>query len=218
MLDKAYAALREASIDPRKASWEPRLAADMGDTMNLAVVARDGNVASIIQSPYGLFVSAVAVEGRSFILHNRAGRFCLEPNKPNTLKPRTRPFHAIIPALLGKGDLRGAFGIIGGENQPQVHARLVSNIADFQMNIQAALDAPRFLNSGPTGCKTQIEQRIPAQVRQQLSSRGHKLDVHGDYYRIGPGEAVMRDQAKGINYGTSDSRGDRAAVSESPVF
>ena len=118
-----------------------------------------------------------------------------------------------------KGDLHIGFGIIGGGNQPQAHAQFVANVVDFQMNIQAALDAPRFMNSDASGCEVRIEQRIPAVVRQQLASQGHKLDVRADYSNLlGPGQAVMHNSATGVNYGASDPRGDGAAVPESPVF
>jgi gamma-glutamyltranspeptidase/glutathione hydrolase len=193
--------------------------APQGDTVYVAVVDREGNIASVIQSLFNAFWSGIAVEERGFLLHNRAGRFSLEPNRPNTLRPRTRPFHTLLPAFLEKGDSRIAFGIIGGENQAQAQAQFVANIADFRMNIQAALDAPRFLHSAPGGCEVQIERRVPDGVLQQLTSRGHKLDVRSDYsYRVGPGEAVMRDLATGVNYGASDPRGDGAAVPESPTF
>ena len=85
------------------------------------------------------------------------------------------------------------------------------------MNIQAALDAPRFTSSG--GCEVRIEERIPAVVRQQLTSRGHKLDVRSDYsYLFGPGQVVMHDSATNVNYSASDPRGDGSAVPESPDF
>jgi gamma-glutamyltranspeptidase/glutathione hydrolase len=118
-----------------------------------------------------------------------------------------------------RGDLHIGFGIIGGGNQPQAHAQFVSNIVDFQMNIQAAMDAPRFMNASASGCEVRVEQRIRASVRQQLQSRGHKVDVRADYSNLlGPGQAVMHNSATRVNYGASDPRGDGSAVPESPVF
>ncbi len=219
MLDKAYAAQRAALIDPQKAICDPKPGApDSGDTMYLTVVDRDGNIASLIQSLSRTFGSGIAVEGRGFHLHNRASGYSLDPARPNALQPRMRPFHTIIPAFLEKGDLHIGFGIIGGGNQPPAHAQFVSNIVDFGMNLQAALDAPRF-NSDASGCEVRIEQRIPAAVRQQLAARGHKLDLRADYSNLlGPGQAVMHNSKTGVNYGASDPRGDGAAVPESPVF
>jgi gamma-glutamyltranspeptidase/glutathione hydrolase len=220
LLSKAYAAHRAALIDPRKANCDPKPGEpDSGDTMYLTVVDRDGNIASLIQSLSRTFGAGIVVEGRGFHLHNRAAGYSLDPSRPNALKPRMRPFHTIIPAFMEKGDLHIGFGIIGGGNQPQAHAQFVANIVDFQMNIQAALDAPRFMNSDTSGCEVRIEQRISADVRQQLEVRGHKVDLRADYSNLlGPGQAVMHDSAKGVNYGASDPRGDGAAVPEAPVF
>ena len=220
LLDKGYAAQRAALIDLRRANCEPKPGEpESGDTMYLTVVDRDGNIASVIQSLSRTFGAGIVVEGRGFHLHNRASGYSLDPARPNALKPRIRPFHSIIPAFMEKGDMHIGFGIIGGGNQPQAHAQFVANIVDFRMNIQEALDAPRFMNSDTSSCEVRIEQRIPAAVRQQLAARGHKVDVRGDYSNLlGPGQAVMHDSATGVNYGASDPRGDGAAVPESPVF
>ena len=220
MLSKVYAAHRAALIDPLKANCDPKAGEpESGDTMYLTVVDREGNIASVIQSLSRTFGAGILVEGRGFHLHNRASGFSLDPARPNALKPRTRPFHSIIPAFMEKGSLHIGFGIIGGGNQPQAHAQFVSNVVDFQMNIQAALDAPRFMNSDTSACEVRIEQRIPADVRRQLEMRGHKVDVRADYSNLlGPGQAVMHDSATGVNYGASDPRGDGAAVPEARVF
>src|SRR5262249_32863764 len=177
MIDKAYAARRAAGIEPRKANCASKPGEpEQGDTMYLAVVDRDGNIASLIQSLSNTFGNGVAVEGRGFHLHNRGGGFSLDPSKPNALRPRTRPFHTLMPAFLEKGNLHIGLGIIGGMNQPQAQAQFIANLVDFQMNIQAAIDAPRFTVQSPTGCEVRVEDRIPAGVREQLISRGHKLD------------------------------------------
>jgi gamma-glutamyltranspeptidase/glutathione hydrolase len=220
ILDKAYAVQRAALIDPQKANCKPAPSQpESSDTMYLAVVDKDGNIASVIQSLSRTFGAGIAVEGRGFHLQNRASGFSLDPARPNALKPRMRPFHTIIPAFMEKGDLHIGFGIIGGGNQPQAHAQFVANIVDFQMNLQAALEAPRFMNTDANSCDVRMEQRIPAAVRQELAARGHKVDVRGDYSSLlGPGQAVMHDSAKHVNYGASDPRGDGAAVPESPVF
>jgi gamma-glutamyltranspeptidase/glutathione hydrolase len=219
LIDKVYDARRAATIDARKADCAPK-AGDPGhgDTTYLAVVDREGNIASVIQSLANTFGAGVAVEGRGFHLQNRAGGFSLDPAKPNALRPRTRPFHTLIPAFLEKGNLHVGLGIIGGANQPQAQAQFIANLVDFQMNIQAAIDAARFTASSGT-CEVRVEDRIPAAVREQLMSRGHKLDIRADYsYLFGPGQAVMHDSASKVNYGASDPRGDGSAVPESPAF
>ena len=114
-----------------------------------------------------------------------------------------------------KGDVKIAFGIMGGWNQSQAHTEFVSNIVNYGMNIQAALEAARFRKSTFEGCDLQIEARVPPAVRAQLEAMGHQLQVRGDYSPVmGGGQAVMRDFAVRINYGASDPRKDGAAVPE----
>ena len=112
-----------------------------------------------------------------------------------------------------KGDVRIAFGIMGGWNQSQAHGQFVSDVVDHQMNIQAALEAPRFTKQSFTGCDVEIELRVPAPVRDELAARGHQIKLLGTFATsVGGGQAVMRDCARGINYGASDPRKDGAAI------
>jgi hypothetical protein len=121
----------------------------------------------------------------------------------------------IIGSISNSGD--STRPITGGPNQPQVQAQFITNFVDFQMNIRAALDAPRFMSAG--GCVARIEERIPAMVRQQLASRGHRLGVRPHYsYLVGPGQVVLHDSAANVNYGASDPRGEGLAGPESPAF
>jgi gamma-glutamyltranspeptidase/glutathione hydrolase len=114
-----------------------------------------------------------------------------------------------------KGEVRIAFGIMGGWNQSQAHAQFVSNLVDHKMNIQAALEAPRFTKITFEGCDVEIEDRIPASIRDELTAKGHKLKVHAGFSaEVGGGQAVMRDFSTGINYGASDPRKDGAAIPE----
>ena len=99
---------------------------------------------SFIQSIFQGFGSGMVPNGSGFMLHDRGGLFTLERNHPNSLAPRKRPINTIIPGFMEKGDLRIAFGIMGGWNQAQAHAQFVSNVVDHGMNIQAALEEPRF--------------------------------------------------------------------------
>jgi gamma-glutamyltranspeptidase/glutathione hydrolase len=109
--------------------------------------------------------------------------------------------------------VRIAFGIMGGWNQSQAHAQFVSNVVDRSMNIQAALEAPRFTKLSFEGNDVAIERRIPETVQRDLAARGHELDVQGDFCSLmGGGQAVMRRD--GVNYGASDPRKDGSAVPE----
>ena len=110
----------------------------------MTVIDKDGNIVSLIQSNYSGFGSGLVPPGAGFMLHNRGALFTIEPDQPNTLEPRKRPLHTIIPAFMEKGDVRIGFGIMGGWNQAQAHAQYVANIVDYGMNIQEALEAGRF--------------------------------------------------------------------------
>src|SRR6266404_1610773 len=112
-----------------------------------------------------------------------------------------------------KGDKRMAFGIMGGWNQSQAHAQFIANVADFKMNIQAAMEAPRFSKHTFAGCDVMMENRISAAARNELSTKGHKIQVLGTYSSgVGGGQAVLRDFATGVNYGASDPRKDGQAA------
>jgi len=223
LLSKEYARERARRIDARRASCEsvpgtpPRVGTD---TIFLSVVDREGNIVSLIQSIYQSFGSGVAVDGFGFHLHNRGGLFEMDASHPNALAGRKRPFHTIIPAFMAKDGIHIGFGIMGGLNQAQAHAQFVANVVDHQMNIQAALEAPRFTKLNFGGCDVMLEGRIPAEVRRELSRRGHILTVLGDYSgSVGGGQAVLHDARSGVNYGASSPRKDGAAVPEpAPYF
>ena len=114
-----------------------------------------------------------------------------------------------------KGDLHVGFGIMGGFNQPLAHAQFVSNIVDYGMNMQAALEAPRFTKLNATGCDVSIEMRVPERTLQQLSERGHQIRIRREYTQeMGRGQAIMHDSKTGVNYAASDPRADGSAVPE----
>src|SRR5437016_3090121 len=151
------------------------------------------------------------------VLHDRGGLFSLDPASPNALAGRKRPLHTIIPAFAQKGDSRVAFGIMGGWNQSQAHAQFIADLADFKMNIQAALEAPRFSKHSFGGCDVMMENRIPQKVRDELAAKGHQIALKGTFSSVvGGGQAVMRDFSTGVNYGASDPRKDGQAVAEIP--
>ena len=223
LLSMGYARERAKLIDPGKARCEIPPGEPLpsrGDTIYLSVVDREGNIASLIQSVYKAFGSGVVVDDYGFALHNRGGLFVLDPAHPNALAPRKRPFHTIIPGFMEKGDVHMGFGIMGGLNQAQAHAQFVSNVVDHGMNIQAALEAPRFTKKAIGGCDVTVENRISREVRDALTAKGHKLEVVGDFSNdMGGGQAVIHDSATGLNWGASDPRKDGAAVPEpSPYF
>jgi len=219
LLSKTYAADRAALINPNKANCNPGPGNPAtSDTVYLAAVDKDGNIASLIQSNYAGFGSGVVVNGMGFALQDRGALFVLDPGHPNVLQPRKRPFHTIIPAFMEQGDVHIGFGIMGGPNQPLAHAQFVSNFVDYGMNIQAALEAPRFtVADNKVSCDIPIESRVKPEVLQALRDKGHNLIVHGAYTTaMGRGQAVMHNSKSGMNSGASDPRADGVAEPEAP--
>jgi gamma-glutamyltranspeptidase/glutathione hydrolase len=219
ILSKTYARERATLINPNKANCEviagrvPR-----SDTIYLTVVDREGNIASWIQSIYSSFGSAITVQGMGFPLQNRGAGFTLEPGHPNLLAGGKRPFHTIIPGFMERGDEHIGFGIMGGANQPLAHAQFVSNVIDYEMNLQQAMESPRFFKGSATGCDVAIECRLPESTLQRLSEMGHQIAVRAEYSQeMGRGQAILHNSKTGTNYAASDPRSDGAAIPE-PVI
>jgi gamma-glutamyltranspeptidase / glutathione hydrolase len=214
-LDQANCAFQPGTppgTDPKLSAATPHLGTD---TSYLTAVDRDGNIVSLIQSLAGAFGSGVAVRGYGIILQNRATGFTLRPGSPDVLAPHKRPFHTIIPAFMEKGDVHIGFGIMRGGNQPLAQAQFVSDIVDYKMNIQQALEAPRFNHFGRGGCGYLIESRVPKATLIGLSQLGYNLRVVGPYAEyVGGGQAVLHDSATSVNYGASDPRKDGEAIPE----
>ena len=219
LISKEWAAERAKLIDPAHANCDVHAGEIPGgsETTYLSVVDRDGNMVSLIQSNYDAFGSGMVAAGTGFALQNRGGLFVLDPASPNALAGHKRPRHTIIPGFAQKGETRMAFGIMGGWNQSQAHAQFIANIADFKMNIQAAVEAPRFTKYTFTGCDVMMENRFNGKVREELAEKGHQIKVLGTFSSsVGGGQAVLRDFAAGVNYGASDPRKDGQAVAELP--
>jgi gamma-glutamyltranspeptidase / glutathione hydrolase len=188
------------------------------DTTYLAAVDRDGNVVSLIQSNDGNFGSGWVADDTGFALQNRGRGMSLTPGLPNSMAGHKRPLHTIIPGFMQKDGVSIGFGIMNGWNQAQAHAQFVANVVDFDMNIQAALDAPRF-NKDNLGCTVSIEPRYTLETLEDLSVRGHQLKLTSQYSgAMGRGNAVEHDDHLNVNFGASDPRADGQAVPEMPPF
>lgn len=221
LLSKTYAAERAKLVNASRANCSVPYGTPEGTdngTTYLSVVDKEGNMISFIQSNYSTvgFGAGLTVAGAGFVWHNRGGGFSLDATSPNVVAGRKRPLHTIIPAFMEKGDDKIAFGIMGGWNQSQAHAQFVSNIVDFGMNIQGALDAPRFSKETFPGCDVNLESRIAKATRDSLAAMGHELVMRGDYSstRMGAGQAVQRNLTTKLNGGASDPRKDGSAVAE----
>ena len=226
MLSKELGAERARLIDEKRAACQvvpseisERLNSHGSETIYLSAIDKDGNIVSLIQSNYAGYGTGLVAPGAGFSFQNRGAGFELTPGKPNSLAGHKRPLHTIIPAFMEKGDIHIGFGIMGGWNQAQAHAQFVSDVVDFKMNVQAALEAPRFSKATFEGCDVGIESRIPAAVRDELTRRGHILKVVElfSFGVVGQGEAVMRDTKRNVNFAGSDPRSDGEAIPQSPV-
>jgi gamma-glutamyltranspeptidase / glutathione hydrolase len=186
-------------------------------TIYLSTIDKDGNIVSLIQSNYAGYGTGFVAPGLGFSFHNRGAGFQLTPGLPNSLAGHKRPLHTIIPAFMEKGDIHIGFGIMGGWNQAQAHAQFVANIVDYGMNVQAALEQPRFTKDTFEGCDVEMEETVPADVRGGLSQRGHQIRLLEPLsFSVGQGAAVVRDSSRKVNFAAGDPRSDGAAIPQEP--
>ncbi len=187
-LSDAYIRERRLLIDPARAMEraEPGRASTASDTIYLAVADKDGNMVSFINSVYDYFGSGIVVPGTGILLHDRGVGFTMAEGRANTVGPKKRPFHTIIPAFVTKttrlsGVLRDAsgdepylaFGVMGGAMQPQGHVQVLLNMLLFGMDPQQASDAARFRHM--SGRRVALESPIDDAVRAALAKMGHEI-------------------------------------------
>ena len=224
MLSKELAAQRAQLIKMDRAACqvvpsdiEKMLDAHGKSTIYLSTIDKDGNIVSLIQSNYSGYGTGMVAPGLGFSFQNRGAGFALTPGLPNSLAGRKRPLHTIIPAFMEKGDIHIGFGIMGGWNQAQAHAQFVSNVVDYGMNVQAALEQPRFTKSTFDGCDVEMEETIPEMTRQELAKRGHVIELLEPFsFTVGQGEAVVKDSARQVNFAGADPRSDGEAIPQEP--
>lgn len=221
LIDPDYIAERRKQIKPNRAAdqYSPG-AIEQGNTIYLTVADSAGNMVSLIQSNYRGMGSGMVPPGLGFMLQDRGELFSLEEGHYNALEGGKRPFHTIIPAFITKDDQPWiSFGLMGGAMQPQGHAQIVINLIDFEMNLQAAGDAPRLRHSGssaPTGGKMKdggilhLESGFDYSVIRNLMLRGHRIEY--DLGGYGGYQAIMKHLETGIYYGASESRKDGQAA------
>lgn len=209
LLSAEYSDELRAAIRPDRALElpPPGLVAH-SDTVYLTVVDRDRNAVSFINSLFNSFGSGLAAPGCGVLLHNRGIGFVIDPGHPNCIAPGKRPLHTIIPGMATRdGRVNMTFGVMGGHYQPFGHAHLITNIVDFGMDVQAAIDFPRVFHHGDT---LGIESGIDDAVVAGLAALGH------DPYRVskplGGGQAIHIDWHSGVLTGGSDPRKDGCAL------
>jgi gamma-glutamyltranspeptidase len=215
LLSKAYAARRRAGFDRRKAqshAWgDPT-----GDTTGFVIMDGRGNLISVIQSLFHSFGSGVVAPGSGVVLHSRGSYFSTDPAHPNCFEPRKRPFHTLIAAVVTRDDSPVAgFATMGANGQAMFHVQVLTNVLDYGLDIQEAIERPRFLVGPITPDEpadtVRIESRVPVRVIAALERRGHRIKRERDFYqKMGHAHGiVVRD---GTLMGGADPRGDGAAL------
>ena len=233
LLSKEYAAERRKLINPKRATINPNHGSPTGgsDTVYLTVVDGEGNACSFINSNYAGFGTGIVPRDRGFTLQNRGHNFTLDPDHPNALAPRKRPYHTIIPAMATRADgsLYASFGVMGGFMQPQGHMQVLSALVDdtpagsgaspagVAPDPQAALDRPRFCIAEPGAAPREgvaLEEGIPAETMARLEEMGHPVSLISGYNRslFGRGQIILRDPQSGVVAGGSDPRADGCAM------
>jgi gamma-glutamyltranspeptidase/glutathione hydrolase len=218
LISKQYAAQRRKLINPSKATLDFTKGSPLtgSDTVYFSVVDGDGNACSFIGSNYMGFGTGLIPKGCGFTLQNRGAGFSLNPNHPNVLAPKKRPYHTIIPGMATKDkELYASFGVMGGFNQPQGHVQVLINMIDFGMNPQEALNAPRFtLRDGTSGGQVALEDPIPEATMKTLRKMGHDiLSVSGaSRMMFGRGQIITRNPDTGVLCGGTSPRADGIAI------
>lgn len=210
LLDKAYAAKLAKRIDPAHAMHDlpPPLLRDVGNTVYIAVVDEERNACSFINSLYDSFGSGLCCPETGVLFHCRGRAFRLDPDHPNAIGPRKRPMHTIIPGLAFRdGELWACFGVMGADYQPVGHVHLLTNLVDYGMDPQAALDSPRVM-AYPGDLL--VERGVPPAVREALAAKGHRV-VESEVPH-GGGQCILVDRRRDELVGGSDPRKDGLAL------
>ncbi|KAL2857213.1 gamma-glutamyltranspeptidase family protein [Aspergillus pseudoustus] len=231
LLSKAYIAERARFFHPAHASntiSHGSPAFKSCDTVYFAVVDKDRNAASVVNSNYHGFGTGIIPKDCGFTLQSRGANFSLTPGHPNVLDPGKRPYHTIIPAIATNphdGSLHTVFGVMGGFMQPQGHVQLLMNMLVFGMDAQRALDAPRVcigstghrLSSGRNERTVYLEEKVDLEVVEELQGRGHFVQIVKEWEReiFGRGQiirAVREEGGRSVLEAGSDLRGDGMAI------
>lgn len=212
IISKEYAREQRKRIDSGRAATtvnsgiqdEVRFIEGDGDTVYFAVVDKDRNVVSFINSIFHAFGSGIVVPDTGLLLQNRGALFSLDPGHPNRIEGRKRPYHTIIPGMAFKdGKPWLTFGVMGGDLQPQGHVQVLLNMIEFGMNVQEAGEAPRASHS--TGGGVGLEPGMDSAVAGQLERMGHSVDKSGP---MGGYQAIEIDWERGVLFGGTDPRKD----------
>jgi gamma-glutamyltranspeptidase/glutathione hydrolase len=216
LFEPGYLARRRALIDPTRVQEAAAGPLD-GDTVYLCAADGEGNAVSLIQSNYMGVGAGMVVPGYGIELHNRGCYFNLEPGHPNAVAPGKRPLHTLIPSLaMRDGRPAIVLGTQGGDGQPQIHQQLYAGLIDFGLDVQQAIEEPRWVHGrgqpdDPPGLL--IEERMPAVTVARLRELGHEVTlIDGWSPTAGQAQAIVIDPTCGLLCGAADPRADGAAA------
>jgi gamma-glutamyltranspeptidase/glutathione hydrolase len=221
LLSAAYADERRRLIDRARAlTWDqvPAAGSLAGDTVYVCAVDADGHAASLIMSLYGSFGSGVVAGRTGVVLQNRSAYFSLDPTHPNRLEPAKRPLHTLIASLAFRDDrLWQVLGCMGADGQPQIHLQAYTALIDWGLDVQQAVEAPRWLSGrfalGEPRDLLNLEGRIAERTIAELTRRGHVINRWGPWNeRAGHAHGITVDPASGARLGGADPRSDGAAI------
>ncbi|PLT28955.1 gamma-glutamyltransferase [Peribacillus deserti] len=206
LLSEEYAKQRRNLIGEKALTPEPGTP-PKGGTVYLSAADEEGNMISFIQSNYMGFGSGIVIPGTGIALQNRGADFSLDPEHENRIEPGKKTYHTIIPGFLTKdGKPVGPFGVMGGYMQPQGHVQVIMNTIDFQLNPQAALDAPRW--QWIEGKTIEVERSLPQHIVEALIRKGHDIKVAADTGGFGRGQIIWRNPDNGVLHGGTEPRTD----------
>ncbi len=205
LIDPAYGEMRAREIGGKAKVYTASLPPKSG-TVYFCTADGEGNMVSYIQSNYMGFGSGVVVRGTGISLQNRGADFSLDESAVNCLAPRKKSYHTIIPGFLLKdGEAVGPFGVMGGYMQPQGHVQVVTNLIDYGMDPQLALDAPRW--QWMRDNRFLVENSFPTEIARQLAQRGHSVEISLDSGTFGRGQIILRAE-NGTLIGGTEGRTD----------
>lgn len=216
LLSKDYAAELAKRIDLGSVARDERVPMGQDTTCTVAVDG-DGNAVSMIQSLYHEFGSAMVAGDTGMVLQNRGSFFSLDESHVNCLQPGKRCFHTLMPGMLLKdGAPSLVYGTMGGEGQPQTSTILATRVVDYQLDVQDALDRPRWLYGRTWGEETKalrLESRFGEAVAEDLRRRGHDIQMLGEWSDLtGHAAAIQCDPETGVLAAGADARGEGVAL------
>lgn len=210
LLSEEYAAARRALIG-EKAIVPPHGKPVSSGTIYLCTADGEGNMVSYIQSNFKGFGSGIVIPGTGISLQDRGFSFSLNPDHVNYLKPGKKAFHTIIPSFITKDNKAiGPFGVMGAFMQPQGQLQVVSNMIDYHMNPQDALNRPRWMWNGEKNVA--VEPGFPEEIYRALSEREHDMSHDDSFIAYGRGQIIIRDE-EGVLCGATDPRADGCVAS-----